>query len=139
MWESPLTWHVHLHLYTNTFAYTWDYDIVIHLLIVCSINFANEYVPLEHCVLHVHVYMWGWCIINSFHIITCTLSYYMSGMCVITISCISDARFVTTFLLGYRHFATTLEFLTKLLERYPLSYDNIVYVLIYVHYNTMVR
>jgi hypothetical protein len=30
-----------------------------------------------------------------------------------------DARFVTTFLLGYRHFATTLEFLTKLLERYP--------------------
>jgi hypothetical protein len=47
-----------------------------------------------------------------------------------------DARFVTTFLLGYRHFATTLDFLTTLLERYPPTlYPTCVYNIYKYMYN----
>ena len=51
-----------------------------------------------------------------------------SSISYVGVHIVSDARFVTTFLLGYRHFATTMEFLTKLLERYPPLHSICMYI-----------
>lgn len=40
----------------------------------------------------------------------------------------ADARFVLTFLLGYRHFAPTIDLLTMLLSRYPFIHCHMSFV-----------